>query len=48
MDTTIQREKLEQATATSRGYVGLEDEVLVTADGAQWLSPAQRELIYVE
>jgi Xaa-Pro aminopeptidase len=39
---------LELGTPTSRGYVGLEDEVLVTANGAEWISPAQTELIYVE
>ena len=36
---------LELGTATSRGYVGLEDEVLVSASGATWLSTAQTELI---
>lgn len=38
---------LELGTQTERGYVGLEDEVLVTEQGAEFLSPAQRELIYV-
>ena len=38
---------LELGTQTARGYIGLEDEVLVTADGAEWISPVQRELIYV-
>jgi Xaa-Pro aminopeptidase len=36
---------LELGTATSRGYIGLEDEVLVSASGATWLSTAQTELI---
>jgi Xaa-Pro aminopeptidase len=38
---------LELGTATERGYIGLEDEVLVSAAGAQFLSPVQRELFYV-
>ncbi len=38
---------LELGTHTERGYIGLEDEVLVTERGADYLSPAQRELIYV-
>ncbi|HEX8036756.1 MAG TPA: Xaa-Pro peptidase family protein [Ktedonobacterales bacterium] len=38
---------LELGTQTARGYIGLEDEVLVTAAGAEWISPVQRELIYV-
>ena len=36
---------LELGTATSRGYIGLEDEVLVSASGATWLSTVQTELI---
>jgi Xaa-Pro aminopeptidase len=36
---------LELGAATSRGYLGLEDEVLVSASGATWLSTAQAELI---
>ncbi|MGZ6391122.1 MAG: M24 family metallopeptidase, partial [Ktedonobacterales bacterium] len=38
---------LELGTQTARGYIGLEDEVLVTAAGAEWISPVQREPIYV-
>ncbi|HEV2458289.1 MAG TPA: Xaa-Pro peptidase family protein [Ktedonobacterales bacterium] len=38
---------LELGTATERGYIGLEDEVLVAADGAEFISLAQRELISV-
>lgn len=38
---------LELGAATERGYIGLEDEVLVTAAGAAFLSPVQRELLYV-
>lgn len=38
---------LELGTQTERGYIGLEDEVLVTERGAEFLSPAQRELIFV-
>jgi Xaa-Pro aminopeptidase len=38
---------LELGTATERGYIGLEDEVLVGKDNAQFLSPAQRELMLV-
>jgi Xaa-Pro aminopeptidase len=36
---------LELGTATERGYIGLEDEVLVTAAGAQFISPVQRALL---
>ena len=36
---------LEFGTAVSgRGYIGLEEDVLVTADGFEWLSTPQREL----
>ena len=36
---------LEFGTAVpNRGYVGLEEDVLVTADGIAWLSTPQREL----
>lgn len=38
---------LELGTATSRGYIGLEDEVLVTARGAHFIVPAQTELVAV-
>jgi Xaa-Pro aminopeptidase len=38
---------LELGTQTERGYIGLEDEVLVTEDGADYLSSVQRELIFV-
>jgi Xaa-Pro aminopeptidase len=30
-----------------RGYIGLEEDVLVTADGLEWLSTPQREIWYV-
>jgi Xaa-Pro aminopeptidase len=30
-----------------RGYIGLEEDVLVTADGVEWLSTPQRELWFV-
>ncbi len=36
---------LELGTMTERGYIGLEDEVLVTEQGATYLSSVQRELI---
>lgn len=36
---------LELGTPTERGYVGLEDEVLVTEADATYLSPAQRTLL---
>jgi Xaa-Pro aminopeptidase len=29
-----------------RGYIGLEEDVLVTADGLEWLSTPQREIWY--
>jgi Xaa-Pro aminopeptidase len=36
---------LEYGTAVpGRGYIGLEEDVLVTADGIEWLSTPQREL----
>jgi len=38
---------LELGTATGRGYIGLEDEVLVSTAGAEFLSPVQRELLYI-
>lgn len=38
---------LELGTATSRGYIGLEDEVLVTERDARFIAPAQTELICV-
>ena len=38
---------LELGTSTSRGYVGLEDEVLVSARGARFISHAQTDLICV-
>ncbi|HEX8995339.1 MAG TPA: Xaa-Pro peptidase family protein [Ktedonobacterales bacterium] len=38
---------LELGVATERGFIGLEDEVLVTESGADYLSPAQKALILV-
>lgn len=38
---------LELGVPTERGYIGLEDEVLVTDSGAEYISPAQRELMLV-
>ncbi len=38
---------LELGTMTEAGYIGLEDEVLVTADGCEFISPFQREVWYV-
>ncbi len=35
---------LECGVATSRGYLGLEEEIVVEAGGARWLSPPQTEL----
>jgi Xaa-Pro aminopeptidase len=35
---------LELGTRTERGYIGLEDEVLVSDRGAEFISPVQREL----
>jgi Xaa-Pro aminopeptidase len=35
---------LELGARTERGYIGLEDEVLVSAGGAEFISPVQREL----
>lgn len=32
------------ASVTGRGYIGLEEDLLVTADGVEWLSTPQREL----
>jgi Xaa-Pro aminopeptidase len=32
------------AQVSGRGYIGLEEDVLVTADGLEWLSTPQREL----
>ncbi len=36
---------LELGVATDRGYIGLEDEVHVTPQGATFISPAQKELM---
>ncbi len=37
---------LELGVMTENGYIGLEDEVLVTADGCEWISPFQRDPWY--
>jgi Xaa-Pro aminopeptidase len=39
---------LELGTATERGYIGLEDEVLVTEKGAEFISTVQREPMLVQ
>ena len=36
------------APVPGRGYIGLEEDVLVTADGLEWLSTPQRELWLVD
>jgi Xaa-Pro aminopeptidase len=36
------------APVPGRGYIGLEEDVLVTADGIEWLSTPQREIWLVE
>ncbi|HET9111371.1 MAG TPA: Xaa-Pro peptidase family protein [Ktedonobacterales bacterium] len=38
---------LELGVATERGFIGLEDEVLVSQSGAEYISPAQKSLIVV-
>ena len=38
---------LECGAATSRGYLGLEEQVIVEEEGARWLSPPQTELYIV-
>ncbi|HZC04187.1 MAG TPA: Xaa-Pro peptidase family protein [Ktedonobacterales bacterium] len=38
---------LELGVATERGFIGLEDEVLVGESGAEYISPAQKALIVV-
>jgi Xaa-Pro aminopeptidase len=35
---------LECGAMTSRGYLGLEEEIVVEDDGARWLTPPQTEL----
>jgi hypothetical protein len=35
---------LECGAMTSRGYLGLEEEIVVEPDGARWLAPPQTEL----
>ena len=39
---------LECGAPTSRGYLGLEEEIVVEADGARWLAPPQTELWIVK
>ncbi|HEX8727527.1 MAG TPA: Xaa-Pro peptidase family protein [Ktedonobacterales bacterium] len=38
---------LELGVATERGFIGLEDEVLVSKSGADYISPAQRALMII-
>lgn len=38
---------LELGTPTARGYIGLEDEVVVSEKGAEFISPVQTQLVYV-
>jgi Xaa-Pro aminopeptidase len=38
---------IELGVQTDAGYIGLEEDVLVTADGVEWLAPPQRELMLV-
>ena len=35
---------LECGATTSRGYLGLEEEIVIEPDGARWLAPPQTEL----
>lgn len=39
---------IELGVQTEAGYIGLEEDVLVTADGVEWLAPPQRELMLVQ
>lgn len=39
---------IELGVETDAGYVGLEEDVLVTRDGVEWLAPPQTELILVQ
>jgi Xaa-Pro aminopeptidase len=38
---------LELGVRSEFGYISLEEEILVTADGYEWFSPPQRELMLV-
>ncbi len=38
---------IELGVQTDAGYIGLEEDVLVTKDGVEWLAPPQRELILI-
>lgn len=38
---------IELGVQTDAGYIGLEEDVLVTKDGVEWLAPPQKELIVV-
>lgn len=39
---------IELGVQTDAGYIGLEEDVLVTQEGVEWLAPPQRELILVK
>ena len=39
---------LECGATTSRGYLGLEEEIVVEAEGARWLAPPQTELWHIK
>ncbi len=39
---------IELGVQTDAGYIGLEEDVLVTKDGIEWLAPPQRELMVIK
>jgi Xaa-Pro aminopeptidase len=39
---------IELGVQTDAGYIGLEEDVLVTPDGVEWLAPPQRELLLIK